>query len=105
MKSRTCFELMREREPLRVMPTIEFPTPTPLPGEANKTHVRATSTRKTRNRTIWQCVRFGLVGCVNTTIDLLVLNTLLWLWPTQNITRLLLANTLAYAFGALNSFA
>jgi len=50
-------------------------------------------------------VRFGLVGCVNTTIDLLVLNALLWLWPTQNITRLLLANTLAYAFGALNSFA
>ena len=53
---------------------------------------------------IWQFVRFGLVGCLNTTIDLLVLNGLLWLWPTQNIARLLLFNTLAYAFGALNSF-
>jgi putative flippase GtrA len=87
------------------MQTIAFPTPTPLPGETSHTHVPAASTRKTRNRTIWQCVRFGLVGCVNTAVDLLVLNALLWLWPTQNITRLLLFNTLAYAFGALNSFA
>jgi putative flippase GtrA len=42
---------------------------------------------------------------VNTTIDLLVLNGLLLLWPTQNSARLLLFNTIAYAFGALNSFA
>jgi putative flippase GtrA len=86
------------------MPTIELPTPTPLPGEANEIHVRTISKRKTRGRTIWQCVRFGLVGCVNTTIDLLVLNGLLWLWPTQDIARLLLFNTLAYACGALNSY-
>jgi putative flippase GtrA len=86
------------------MPTIEFLTPTPLPGEANKTQVHATSKRKTRGRTIWQFVRFGLVGCVNTTIDLLVLNGLLWLWPAQGTARLLLFNTLAYACGALNSF-
>ncbi len=95
---------MREREPSRVIPTIELPTPTSLPGEANKTHVHATSTRKTRGRTIWQFVRFGLVGCVNTTIDLLVLNGLFWLWPAQGTARLLLFNTLAYACGALNSF-
>ncbi|MGB8346679.1 MAG: GtrA family protein, partial [Ktedonobacteraceae bacterium] len=54
--------------------------------------------------TIWQFVRFGLVGCVNTTIDLLILNGLLWLWPGQNIARLLLFNTIAYACGTLNSF-
>jgi putative flippase GtrA len=53
---------------------------------------------------IWQFVRFGLVGCLNTTIDLLVLNCMLWLWPTQNIAKLLLFNTTAYACGALNSF-
>ena len=47
-------------------------------------------------------MRFGLVGCVNTTIDLLVLNGLLW--PEQGTARLLLFNTLAYACGALNSF-
>ena len=86
------------------MTTIELPTPTPLSGETNKIHRDAISTRKGRGRTGWQFVRFGLVGCLNTTIDLLVLNGLLWLWPTQNTARLLLANTLAYAFGALNSF-
>ncbi len=85
------------------MPTIELPTP--LPGEANDTHRQTISRRKARGRTSWQFVRFGLVGCVNTTIDLLVLNCLLWLWPTQNIGRLLLFNTIAYAFGAFNSFA
>jgi hypothetical protein len=90
MKSRTGFEPMREREPLCVMPTREFPTP----RETSKTHGHVASKRKTRNRTIWQFVRFGLVGCVNTTIDLLVLNGLLQLWPTQNIARLLLFNTI-----------
>jgi len=86
------------------MPTIELPTPTPLPGETSNTNVPVTSKRKTRGRTIWQFVRFGLVGCVNTTIDLLILNGLLWLWPGQNIARLLLFNTIAYACGTLNSF-
>ncbi|HEY0757268.1 MAG TPA: glycosyltransferase family 39 protein, partial [Ktedonobacteraceae bacterium] len=46
----------------------------------------------------------GLVGCANTLVDLLMLNGLLWLWPTQNTTLLLLINTLAYTTGALNSF-
>jgi len=105
MKSRTGFEPMREREPLRVMLTLEFPTPTPLPNETSNINVHVASKRKTRNRTIWQFVRFWLVGCLNTTIDLLVLNCLLQLWPTQSIARLLLFNTIAYACGALNSFA
>src|SRR5258708_34000398 len=104
MKSRTGFEPMREREPLRVMPTREFEATTSVPGEANKTHVHAAAKRKTRGRTIWQFVRFGLVGCVNTIIDLLVQNGLLWLWPAQDTARLLLSNTLADACGALNSF-
>jgi putative flippase GtrA len=86
------------------MPTLELPTPTPLPSETSNTNVHVASKRKTRGRTIWQFVRFGLVGCVNTTIDLLVLNGLLWLWPGWGMARLLLANTIAYACGALNSF-
>src|ERR1700693_2916708 len=86
------------------MQTIELSTPTPLPGETSHTHVHVASTRKTGGRTLCQFVRFGLVGCVNTTIDLLVLNGLLWLWPAQGTARLLLFNTLAYACGALNSF-
>jgi putative flippase GtrA len=104
MKSRTDVELMRELEPLRVLPTLAFEAPTPKPREASNRQVYVASKRKTRNRTIWQFMQFGLVGCVNTNIDLLVLNGLLWLWPGQNIARLLLFNTLAYTFGALNSF-
>lgn len=104
MKSRTYFEPMRERESLRVMPPREFEVTTPLPGETSKTPGHVASKRKTRGRTNWQLLRFGLVGCLNTTIDLLVLNGLLQLWPTQNIARLLLFNTIAYTFGALNSF-
>jgi putative flippase GtrA len=83
---------------------LALATPTPLPGEANKTQVPVASKRKTWNRTIWQFVRFGLVGYLNTSIDLLVLNGLLWLWPGKGIVRLLLFNTIAYACGALNSF-
>lgn len=71
----------------------------------NKTPGQVASNRKTRNRTIWQFVRFGLVGCMNTTTGLLLLNGLLQLWPTQSLARLLLFNTIAYACGALNSFA
>ncbi len=105
MKSRIYFEPMSEREPLRVLPTLlAFEAPTPKPREASKTQVYVASTRKTRNRTIWQFVRFGLVGCVNTIIDLLVLNALLWHWPEQGTARLLLFNTIAYVCGALNSF-
>ena len=104
MKSRTYFEPMRERELWRVMPILAFEATTPKPREANKTHVHAASTRKTRGKTIWQFVRFALVGCVNTIIDLLVLNGLLWLWPAQGTARLLLFNTIAYVCGALNSF-
>jgi putative flippase GtrA len=86
------------------MPTLELPTPTPMLREISNTNIHVASKRKMRNRTIWQLLRFGMVGCLNTTIDLLVLNGLLWLWPGQAMTRLLLFNTIAYAYGALNSF-
>ena len=81
------------------MPGKEPPTPTPLPALA------ATPGFKPLSRDIWQFLRFGLVGCLNTLVDLLTLNCLLWLWPARNPGVLLFANSLAYAFGALNSFA
>jgi len=86
------------------MPTLALATLTPQPGETSTSNAQIVSTRKTRNTTKWQFVRFGLFGCVNTTIDLLVLNSLLWLWPGHGMPRLLLANTIAYACGGLNSF-
>ena len=52
----------------------------------------------------WQFFRFCLVGGINTGVDLLIFNGLLWIGPTQNTTYLLAYNSFAYAFGAINSF-
>ncbi|GAC1401111.1 MAG: hypothetical protein NVS4B12_05260 [Ktedonobacteraceae bacterium] len=51
-----------------------------------------------------QVVRFGLVGSLNTFVDLLILNSLLWLLPTTSIPTLLTYNVLAFSLGAVNSF-
>ncbi|HEX7735365.1 MAG TPA: glycosyltransferase family 39 protein [Ktedonobacteraceae bacterium] len=82
------------------MSTTDFPTP--APGRVDALPARRGPAGW--SLVLWQFLRFGLVGCANTLVDLLVLNFLLWLWPAQNTTLLLLANTLAYAMGALNSF-
>jgi putative flippase GtrA len=51
-----------------------------------------------------QVVRFGLVGGVNTGLDLLALNALLLLLPTNRTWLILAYNVVAYSFGAFNSF-
>jgi len=53
--------------------------------------------------TLWQLVRFGTVGILNTLIDVSTLNVLLWRFPTHNANQLLVYNTCAYCLGALNS--
>ncbi|BCL77657.1 GtrA family protein [Ktedonobacteria bacterium brp13] len=59
----------------------------------------------TRWRTHFQqVVRFSLVGGVNTGLDLLALNALLLLLPTNKVWLILAYNVLAYSFGAFNSF-
>jgi|GEM_PF-684133 len=86
------------------MPTMELPPPTPLADGVRDADSHLSPGRKRQGRIRWQILRFGLVGCLNTLIDLLVLNCLLWLWPTRNTATLLFYNSLAYAFGAFNSF-
>jgi putative flippase GtrA len=54
--------------------------------------------------TCWQFVRYCLVGGVNTIIDVLVLNALLWRFPTHNVQILVVENSVAYASGAVSSF-
>ncbi len=49
-------------------------------------------------------VRFGMVGTLNTLIDVITLNMLLLLFPTRNANQLLVYNTLAYTLGAMNSY-
>ena len=53
---------------------------------------------------LWEILRFGLVGGLNTVIDLLILNGLLLLFPTQSTVTLLAYNSIAYGIGAINSF-
>ncbi|MGH2509577.1 MAG: GtrA family protein, partial [Ktedonobacteraceae bacterium] len=81
------------------MPIMDRPAPTPLAEQTVTPRKHLALSRSSQ-----QFLRFGLVGCLNTLTDLLALNCLLWLWPTQNTALLLLANSLAYALGALNSF-
>jgi putative flippase GtrA len=54
--------------------------------------------------TLRQFLRFGLVGGLNTNVDLLILNVLLWLFPTQHTSLLIIYNSIAYGIGAINSF-
>jgi len=51
-----------------------------------------------------QFLRFGLVGGLNTIVDLLILNALLWIHPTQRTLLLIIYNSIAYGIGAINSF-
>lgn len=53
---------------------------------------------------IWQVIRFGIVGTLNTLVDVVILNALLWYFPTRDPNFLLLYNSIAYTIGAVNSF-
>ncbi|MFL5701161.1 MAG: glycosyltransferase [Ktedonobacteraceae bacterium] len=53
---------------------------------------------------LWQIVRFGIVGVLNTTVDIIALNILLWRFSTHDANLLLFYNSIAYILGALNSF-
>lgn len=69
--------------------------------------LEATSTKRTRRiwrGTFWQFLRFCLVGGANTFIDLLILNVLLWCFPTTNALVLVIYNSFAYGGGGITSF-
>ncbi len=57
-----------------------------------------------RLRLLRQMLRFGLVGGLNTLVDVLILNGLLWLFPTTSTLTLLVYSSLAFSLGAVNSF-
>ena len=59
---------------------------------------------RARSSTFWQFLRYCLVGGANTLLDLLVLNVLLWGFPTKNVLILVVYNSVAYSGGALTSF-
>jgi|GEM_PF-794349 len=73
-------------------------------GSSTGVHVAIAHLSSTWSRTFKQFVRYCLVGGVNTAIDLLVLNILLWRFPTNNVQVLVVYNSFAYSSGAVSSF-
>ena len=59
---------------------------------------------KSAGSSCWQFVRYCLVGGVNTLISVLILNALLWQFPTHQVQLLVVENSLAYASGAVSNF-
>jgi putative flippase GtrA len=51
-----------------------------------------------------QLIRFGSIGVLNTLIDVLMLNFLLWAFSIKDARLILVANAAAYSIGAINSF-
>jgi len=72
-----------------------------LQNKTQNTHSRRSDTWSS---TFWQFFRYCLVGGVNTVIDLLTFNVLLWCFPTNNALVLVGCNSVAYASGAVSSF-
>ena len=59
---------------------------------------------QSKRASIWQVLRFGMVGVFNTMIDITALNALLWRFPYHTTSMLLVYNSVAYALGAVCSF-
>jgi len=82
-----------------LLETKERQTPgTSSTTDADRQHSHAWSS------TIRQFLRYGLVGGANTLMDLLMLNALLWGFPTKNVLILVVYNSVAYSGGAVTSF-
>src|SRR5439155_18007388 len=81
--------------------TSKVPTSTPpLYNEQDASSHRF----RDRFHLLRQLLRFSLVGGLNTLVDLLILNGLLWLFPTTSTLSLLSYSALAFSLGAVNSF-
>ena len=87
------FELLQDIEKTAILRAVKLP---------DKISVKLPIT--SRMSVFWEIVRFAIVGVANTVIDLLTLNCLLLLFPTQNATLLVSYNSVAYTVGAFNSF-
>lgn len=74
-----------------------------LPPPRKMKDARVLRTRKYLHL-LRQLTCFGLVGGLNTLLDILAFNVLLFLFPTTNALRLVAFNALAYCVGAGNSF-
>jgi putative flippase GtrA len=84
---------------LALLETKERKTP-----ETSSTNETAFHHSLAWSNTFWQFLRYCLVGGANTLIDVLMLNVLLWRFPTNNVGVLVFYNSIAYSSGAVTSF-
>jgi putative flippase GtrA len=63
-----------------------------------------TQAKSSPTKILVQFLRFCAVGGLNTCVDLLAFNVLIWLFPTTDSGLLVIFNSLAYLIGAVNSF-
>lgn len=95
--------LQEERED-RLLPLTEMEEKQTTEGSSTGTQVAIAYRSHTWSSTFRQFLRYCLVGGVNTAIDLLTLNILLWRFPTNNVQVLVVYNSFAYSSGAVSSF-
>ena len=86
------------------MPLLETKDKQTPGGSSTRIQDGAVHRFRTWNSTFRQFLRYCLVGGVNTLIDLLMLNVLLWRFPTNNVQVLVIYNSIAYTSGAVSSF-
>jgi putative flippase GtrA len=73
----------------------------PILSETETTH---RSSRQQTGSVLAKLMRFAVVGIANTSIDIVVLNILLWIFPTTSMWEILFFNSLACIVAACNSF-
>lgn len=71
---------------------------------SSRIEIQGYSAKRDVARVFLQLLRFFIVGGLNTFVDLLVFNLLVWGLPTQDSGLLIVYNSLAYLIGAVNSF-
>ena len=71
---------------------------------SSRVEIQGALTGQSRLGLFLQFLRFCVVGALNTLVDLLIFNLLVWSFPTQDSGLLVVYNSMAYALGALNSF-
>jgi len=96
--------LLQEGREDRILPLIEKGEEQMIERSSSETKVAIAHRPHTWRRTVWQFLRYCLVGGINTAIDLLTLNILLWRFPTNNVQVLVVYNSFAYTSGAVSSF-
>ncbi len=82
---------------------LEENKPVILPEDALNP-ARDGARRKLTLADIWQFARFCVVGSLNAIIDFVVLDLLLWLYPSNDTGKILLFNSIAVLLAATNSF-